>query len=156
MNAQFELFHGGTFQMRSGESMRIDDVDSELAVVSGSVWLTRMGDAQDHVLRAGQRLAIGAADGVVIEPWRRGEPAVVVWARRDASQAQVRRPADLLRRGAAPLLRGVAAAAAGVALVLRRAEAGFAALARNAASTARRAQGCIGMGDSMASSGAVK
>ena len=154
MNTQLQLFHGGTFQMGWGEPVRIADVDGELTVVSGRVWLTGTGDAQDHVLRARQRIAVAATDDVVVEPWDRGEAAIIGW--QPATQAQDRRPATLARRAAAPLLRGVASAADSMALTLRAAELGFAALARTAASTASRAQGCISGGDSIASSGAVK
>ena len=139
MKAQFQLFHGGTFQMRWGQPLRLDTAEGELDVVSGRVWLTRRGDAEDHVLDAGQRIVLNPADVVVIEQWRRDQPAIVDWQPR----AQPLRLMVLLRDVAARALRAVAIGARGVAKGLREAEAGFAALARRAAAMARRAQGCI-------------
>jgi len=102
MNSQFQLFHGGTFQMRSGEALRIGAVDGELAVVRGSIWLTRTADAQDHVLRAGQRLALAATDGAVVEPGQRDQSAVIGWQPAVPAEPQAPRFKGLARRAAAP------------------------------------------------------
>ena len=154
MNSHYPLFHGGTFQLRSNEAVRLAALDGVVSVISGAVWLTRRTDLQDHVLAAGERLPIAAADAVVVEPWQRDQSAVLRWQphRRPATQAL----RGLARRAAAPVLRGVAFAAEGVAKALRRVEAGLAALARSAASMASRAQGSMTIGDSIASCGAVK
>jgi hypothetical protein len=123
----------------------------ELTVLDGRVWLTRHGDPDDHVLGRGARIAIDWAERAVVESWERDRAAIVQWRpveQRVSAQAQV----QVFAAG----LRGLAALAAGIAFVFARAEAGFAALARNAASSARRAQGCINAGDSIASSGALK
>lgn len=113
-----------------GEARRLGLGDGELTVLRGRVWLTgECGDA-DQILSPGQSLRVGDAQAVVIEAWDRGAGASLRW--------QARRP----------LLQG---------LPLRGwAGAFFAALARSAASSASRAQGCIKAGDSIASSGAVK
>ena len=125
MKSQFQMFHGGTFQMRWGQPMRLDSANGELGVLDGRVWLTRRGDLDDHVLDAGQRIVLTPDDSVVVEQWNRGEPAIVDWQPRAQPLRWVW------------VLRGV------VARVLREAEAGFTALARTAAAMAKRAQGCI-------------
>ena len=120
----------------------------ELTVLAGRVWLTRDGDLADHVLARGARVSIDWAERAVVESWERDQAAVLQW------QPVARHaPAQAFLIGG---LRGLAFLAGGVAFALARAEAGFAALARSAASSARRAQGCISAGDSMASSGALK
>jgi hypothetical protein len=115
-------------------------VPGELTVRAGCVWLTRHGDLADHLLAAGQRVALGPGDDVVVERWRRDVPTLWDWQ-------PDRVPAGGRYRAAA--LRVVARG-------LRAAAGAFAALARNAAAMASRAQGCISAGDSMASSGAVQ
>jgi len=144
MKTQFYASRAGALAMRFGEPLRIDGKAGELTVESGRVWLTRRGDSDDHVLQPGQRIVLQASDAAVVEPWRRGEPAVLRW------QPCAQRP--LLVRG----LRAVAFAAGGVARALGRPELGFDALARKAASIARQAQGRICSGDSMASAGTVQ
>ena len=119
----------------------------ELTVLSGRVWLTRHDDFADHVLERGERMHIDWADRAVLGSWERDQAAIIAWRAIEPGA-----PAQLF----AGALRGLAFAAGGVAFLLARAEAGFAALARSAASSARRAQGCISTGDSMASSGALK
>ncbi len=113
-----------------GQARRLGLGGGELTVLRGRVWLTgECGDA-DQILSPGQSLRVNDAQAVVIEAWDRGEGASVRW--------QARRP---LLQGLP--LRGFAGAF-------------FAALARSAASSASRAQGCIKAGDSIASSGALK
>ena len=119
----------------------------ELTVLDGRIWLTRQGEFADHVLSRGDRVDIDWADRVVVENWERDRAASLRWR-----AVERRAPSQAL----AAALRGLAALAAGLAFGLARAGAGFEALARSAASNARRAQGCISTGDSMASSGAVK
>ena len=143
MDSQFKLYHGGTFQMPLDKPMRIDAADGELAILSGRVWLTRSNDPADHVLRVGERVRIEPRQHVVVEPWERSEWPSIRWEA-DADRAPVHPPGRGLRAAVlAPVLRGLAAVAEGVAAGLRGAETGFAALARSAASRARRAQGCI-------------
>ena len=114
-----------------------------LTVRAGCVWLTRQGDLDDHVLSAGQSLALQRGDDVVIEHWRRDAPALWDW-----------QPAPVYRAG---VLRGaLAAGLRGLARGLDAAATGLAALARTAAAIASRAQGCIKACDSMASSGTVQ
>jgi len=113
-----------------GEARRVGQGAGEITVLRGRVWLTGECGDPDQILSPGQSLRVHDAQAVVIEAWDRGEGASVRW--------QPRRP----RLQGLPL-RGLAGAF-------------FAALARSAASSASRAQGCIKAGDSMASSGAVK
>ena len=145
MNAQFYAGQGSRLEMRFGEPLRVAGHGGELWVRSGAVWLTRRGDPDDVVLYAGQQLRLRDDDDAVFEQWQRDQPAVIDW--RPAAQTGAAR-----RR-----LRATAAAALGaLAGGLRRAEAGFAALARSAAASASRAQGCISGGASIASAGTAK
>jgi hypothetical protein len=139
MNAQFYALPGGPVESVFGQPLRVEHAGGEFAVLAGRVWLTRRGDLDDHVLSAGERIVLEPADDVVIESWRRNETARLEWR----PIAQPPRGERLLRDALGAALRGVAAAAGGAVLGLRRLEAGFEALARSAASSARRAQGCI-------------
>jgi hypothetical protein len=139
MNAQFYATAGGPVESVFGQPLRVEHFGGEFAVLEGRVWLTRRGDLDDHVLSAGERIVLEAADDVVIEPWSRDETARLEWR----PIPQEPRGERLLRDALGAALRGVAAAAGGAVLGLRRVEAGFEALARSAASSARRAQGCI-------------
>ena len=133
--------------LAAGKAAAVGRGRGELTVLSGRVWLTRHDVLGDHVLERGERVNIALADRAVVESWDRDQAAVVQWR-----AIEWRAPDQALAAG----LRGLAFLAGGVAFLLARAEAGFAALARSAASSARRAQGCISVGDSIASSGAVK
>ena len=113
-----------------GQARRVGRGAGELTVLSGRVWLTGQGDCEDRVLGAGERLTLEAAEGVVMESFDRDRHASVAWQPRGSV---------FHRLG----LRALAGAA-------------LTALARNAASKANRAHGCISAGDSMASSGALK
>lgn len=100
-----------------GQARRVGQGIGELTVLAGRVWITGQGDGEDRVLAAGERLALAHAEAVVMESYAAGEPARVAWRPRGT----------LLQRLG---LRAFAGAA-------------FAALARRAASNARRAQGCM-------------
>lgn len=115
-----------------------------LVAREGALWVTRSGDLEDHVLAHGERLAVGRGDDLVLQAWRRDTPAVWDWQPRAGPSAYG------LRR------EFPAWAWARVARGLRGAADGLAALARNAAARACRAQGCISAGDSIASGGAVQ
>lgn len=156
METQSAWFAHRTARTRYGEVLPVERRAGELAVVSGRVWLTRRGHLVDDVLGAGEQVVLEPGDQALFEQFERGESALVEWRPYRRSAVQMRRLTGLAR-GAATLGWGaLAAGAAAVAEVLRDAEAGFAALARRAACSARRAQGCISPGDSMASSGALK
>ena len=139
MNAQFYAVPGGPVETVFGQPLRMENLAGEFAVVEGRVWLTRRGDLDDHVLSAGAHVVLEPGDDVVVENWAPGEPARLRWSRRYASPRGER----LLRDAFGAGLRFVAEAALGSAAGLRRAGGGLEALARNAASMARRAQGCI-------------
>jgi hypothetical protein len=151
MKTQFYADRGGVVRLYDGAPLRIDHRGGELAVVRGRVWITRAGDLDDHVLDAGQSMLLRSASAVVVEQWRATESAVVEWYPRPAESL-----AGAPRGIAAYGLRGLAFAADATARGLRGAAGRFAALARSAASMARRAQGCISAGDSMASAGTVQ
>ena len=139
--------HATEVHLAAGQPAVIVRGPGELSVLQGRVWLTRDGDMVDHVLARGECIALDFADRAVVESWERDLSATLRWR-----PIERRAPSQVLAGG----LRGLAALAGGVAFAFARAEAGFAALARSAASSARRAQGCINPGDSMASSGALK
>jgi Protein of unknown function (DUF2917) len=123
-----------------GQARRIGLGAGEITVLRGRVWLTAASgpaDGSDRVLSPGDSLCLDDAQSVVAEAWGRGEGASLRW--------QPRSPA-LQRLPRTGLAGAFFAAALGA----------FAARARNAASSASRAQGCIRAGDSIASSGAVK
>lgn len=153
MNAQLYGLPSQPEILRWGEPKRIGAGSGEIEVKSGRVWVTRRDDLDDHVLAAGERLLLLAGDAAVVEAWRQGERAVIVWR---AAARQRLALAALPRASAAWGLRGVASVADFFAAVLRRVAAGLSALARSAASMASRAQGCISAGDSMASAGTVQ
>jgi hypothetical protein len=137
MNAQSNL----TVQrLATGEAVHLGRLGGDLVVVDGRVWLTRDGDLGDHVVEPGQKIRLAVNENAVIESATTGSTATVQWYPR--RQSFVGALAEEPLRGLA-FLTGLAAK-------------GFVALARSAAASASRAQGCINGGDSMASSGALK
>jgi len=121
-----------------------------LAVQRGRVWLTRDGDADDHVLARGERIWLGAGEGLVVEPWQADAGAHLAWLHTVADEGLVAQAAGLRREGfAADAWRGAAA-------VLRGAAGRLLAAARSAEARASRAHGRISAGDSMASCGALQ
>jgi hypothetical protein len=144
MNTQFQVFHGGTFQMHwgqasrigaadqgvhrltSGEALSLGNAGGDLTVVDGRVWLTRDGDLGDHFVEPGQKLRLIAHENAVIEAARTGETITVRWTPR--------------RQNFAGALLGAPLRA--VAFVATRAADALRAFARSAADTASRAQGC--------------
>ncbi|MES2226982.1 MAG: DUF2917 domain-containing protein [Pseudomonadota bacterium] len=130
--------HQAIHHLASGQALRLGRLGGELTVVDGRVWLTRDGDLGDHVLEPGQRVHLPVDANAVIEPARTGDTITVRWNPRHQSfvGALVETPLRSLA-----FLAGLAAR-------------GFAALARSAAASASRAQGCISGADSIASSGA--
>lgn len=152
MSTQVYGFESRPAVLRWGEPLRIDSGVGEIDVKTGRVWITRRGDLDDHILAAGERMAVLPGDAAVVEAWRQGERATIVW--RPARQPRV---LGVLPGAAVALgFGGVAAAADFSAAVLRGAASRLSALARSAASIARRAQGCMSAGDSMASAGTVQ
>ena len=129
-----------TLRIEPGDSMHLGRLGGELSVLQGRVWLTRDGDLGDHLVEPGQRVRLDVAENAVIGAWNTGEALVVDW--------NPRRQSFFGALLAEPLR--------GLAFLAARAASGFAALARIAAASASRAQGCISGGDSMASSGALK
>src|SRR5579871_3649855 len=51
----------------------------QLEVTEGRVWLTRLGDLDDHLIEAGQRIRVDAAQDAIIESWRPTDSARVRW-----------------------------------------------------------------------------
>jgi hypothetical protein len=139
MNAQFYARPGGPVDSVFGQPLHVAHFGGEFAVLEGRVWLTRRGDPDDHVLSAGERIVLEPADDVVIEPWNRDAAARLAWR----PSVQAPRGERLLRGILGAALRSAAGAAGVAAAGLRRAGAGLEAFARSAASSARRAQGCI-------------
>lgn len=167
MNAQFYAAPGRPVTRAFGQPLETPHGAGVLRVLEGSVWLTRVGDPLDHVLAAGQQMRLEAGDQGLLEPIDAERGARWCWEPVDAQPGRLRRAATAGagglavvrgagRRLAAALLRGVAAASRALAAGLRRVEDVLDDLARKAASTARRAQGCMAAGESMASSGGVQ
>lgn len=113
--------------------------DGCLRVDAGPIWLTRLGDPDDHILMPGERLALRRGDRVVTGAWLPDRP--IAWRY------------EGVRAGRATFL---ATFLATFFTALADAFAAVAARARSAAASASRAQGCISIGDSMASSGGLK
>jgi Protein of unknown function (DUF2917) len=135
-----------TVALSAGHAMHLGRLGGELTILEGRVWLTRDGELGDQRVEAGERLHLAAGANAVIEPW-------------DARAVRVRwqpRRQGLFGALAVEPLRGLAWLAGAAARGLRAAAGGFTALARSAAASANRAQGCISGGDSIASSGALK
>lgn len=59
-------------------------------VKQGRVWITRDGEAQDHVLAAGESLGVQRGDVLVIEPWTPGQVVHWVFDRSAPAAAPVR------------------------------------------------------------------
>lgn len=127
-------------RIEPGHALHLGRLGGELTVVEGRLWLTRDGDLGDHLVEPGQRVRLAVNDNAVIEPWQAGESVVLRW--------NPRRQGLLGAVFAGPLL--------GLAFATRLLAGGFATLARSAAASASRAQGCISGADSIASSGALK
>ena len=138
---------GRVQRIEPGRAVRLGRRGGVLSVVEGRAWLTRNGELGDHLLVAGQQVQLGARERAVIEPWDRDAALALRW------QPHGQRLSAALF---AEPLRALAFAAGALASALRGAAEGLAVLARNAASSANRAQGCISGGDSMASAGALK
>ena len=117
-----------------------------LVATGARLWVTRHGDPDDHVLGPGDRISVVRGDRLVVGPWVPGDAATWSWQPYRATQ-----PGGYgwRRRALAPVL-------ALAARVLRGTADRLADLARSAAAMARRAQGCINSGDSMASAGTVQ
>ncbi len=152
------LFHarGGQFQHRrftgglimnlhyqpAGTATReIPLVNATIEVLSGGLWITRLGDNEDYLLGPGDTLLLHGGDDVALESTEHGVTTVWRWQpdalddgeSRDALDDRAPDHARRARRGGL-----------------------FAALARSAASIARLAHGSIRSGDSIASGGAVQ
>ncbi len=127
-------------RLAAGEALHLGRLGGDLVVIDGRVWLTRDGDLGDHVVEPGRKIRLAVNENAVIESADTGRAATVRWYPRRQSFAGALAEAPLR----------------GLAFLTGRVAAGFVALARSAAASASRAQGCINGGDSMASSGALK
>lgn len=77
METQF--YAGEPMELPFGRPLAIAR-EGELSVLRGSVWLTRRGDPEDHLLRAGERMHLAPGDAAVLERLRRDEASAVAWA----------------------------------------------------------------------------
>lgn len=100
---------------------------------ASDAWITRDNDLDDHVLHPGEKLSVRAGEELIVEPLHLGEQAWLDW-QADAEPVQ-----PLIGRRAAGFFAG-----------------GLLALARSAEAMARRAQGNMAEGASIASAGALK
>lgn len=124
-----------------------------LAVRRGQVWLTRYGDASDHVLSGGERFWLHRGESVVVEPLHAGHSVGLGWQQAPSGQWSLERR---LRRLAAWPAAGAGAVLAAAARGLRGVALALLAAARRAESMASRTQGRIKAGDSIASCGALQ
>ncbi|MEP7099929.1 MAG: DUF2917 domain-containing protein [Burkholderiales bacterium] len=127
-------------RLASGEALHLGRLGGELTVVDGRVWLTRDGDLGDHVVEAGQKLRLAVNENAVIESAQTGGSVTVRWYPRRQS---------LVGALLAEPLRGVA-------FLTGLAASGLGRLARSAAASASRAEGCIKGGESRGASIALK
>jgi hypothetical protein len=158
MNTQFQMALGATshlpttrvsrptaepgkvHRIASDRALHLGRLGGDLTVIEGRIWLTRDGDLGDHFVERGEKVRLEVNENAVIESADSKRTVIVRWNPRRQS---------FVGAVLAEPLRGLAFLAA-------RAADGFAALARKAASSAKRAQGCICGGDSIASSGTLK
>lgn len=117
--------------------------DGCLRVDAGPLWLTRFGDPDDHILGPGEQIALRRGDRIVAGAWLPDRP--IAWRYDGARSGREGFFATFFAAFLAGFLAAVADAFEAVA-----------ARARSAAASASRAQGCMSIGDSMASSGALK
>lgn len=101
----------GTWKLVAGRAITLEPrEDGLLRVAHGQLWATTDGphggrpdDSGDHMLAAGERLAVHAGQRVVMEAWNHGAPAYFSWdplparelARQPASAALVQPLSDL-------------------------------------------------------------
>lgn len=159
----------GNWTLAAGQALSLRPTTrGVLRISGGKVWLTfgevPLGDtvrSGDHFLAAGDVLDLLPVESLVLESLATGynDAAGLMWA---PAYAASRSPwaSSRLAPQAASLqpLRALREALGKVALALWRAGRGrftLAARARNAQSSASRAQGAIKCGDSIASSGAL-
>jgi hypothetical protein len=117
-------------RLAPGQAMHLGRLGGELTVIEGRVWLTRDGDLGDHVIEPGERIRLAVDDNAVVEALHAGQTLTLRW--------NPRRQSFLGALLAEPLR--------GLAFLADVAARGFAALARKAAASASRAQGCIASG----------
>lgn len=65
--------------LRAGAILPLGAGGGRLEVLHGSVWLTRSGDLDDHVVGTGAALTVPATGQSLIEAWDDREPALVAW-----------------------------------------------------------------------------
>jgi hypothetical protein len=57
----------GRRQLGKNELLNVQGIDATLVCLAGELWLTRRGDAEDHILGAGGSLHLGRADRAVVQ-----------------------------------------------------------------------------------------
>ena len=57
----------GDHVLAQREMLMLPAADRQLIVLAGEVWLTRDGDCEDYILRAGDRFAVGAGDMAALQ-----------------------------------------------------------------------------------------
>lgn len=56
--------------LAGGELQHLPQRDLSIRCISGQIWLTRQGDAEDHILGPGQSLTVGGDEQAVIQALR--------------------------------------------------------------------------------------
>ena len=63
----------------AGHVVALGTGGGQVSILSGSVWLTRSGDPDDHFLAAGESFAVRDSGQTLVETWSQGAPAVIAW-----------------------------------------------------------------------------
>ncbi len=58
----------------------------EVRILSGRVWLTSPGDLSDHVLEAGESVAVAGSGPTLVEAWDPRAPALIAWRGRTLAE----------------------------------------------------------------------
>lgn len=63
---------GPAICLAKGELFAVAEGDWRLVCLSGALWLTRDGDQEDYILRAGDQFSVGRGDRAAVQALRPG------------------------------------------------------------------------------------
>lgn len=70
---------GRTQALHAGHPVAFGARAGRLEIVEGRVWLTRVGDLDDHMMEPGDSIELDGHAAALAEPWARDASAVVAW-----------------------------------------------------------------------------